>query len=74
MPVVTTTTSEGAAQGAATLAAVGAGWFEGVEEACRASVSLDERVDPSRPDAYRERYQQYRSLYPVLAPTFHALS
>ncbi len=72
--VVTTTTSEGAAHGAAILAAVGAGWFADVEEACRRFVTLGDRVDPS--DAlplYRERYAQYRSLYPALAPTFHSL-
>ena len=36
--LVTTTTSEGAAQGAAMLAAVGAGWFRSVPDACGAIV------------------------------------
>lgn len=71
--VVTTTTSEGAAQGAAMLAAVGAGWFPTVEEACHQVVVLGERVDPSPSDVYRERYAQYRSLYPALAATFQSL-
>jgi xylulokinase len=73
--VVTTTTSEGAAQGAAMLAAVGAGWFSTVEDACRQVVVLDERVDPSpaAADVYRERHAQYRSLYPALTPTFHSM-
>jgi xylulokinase len=71
--VVTTTTSEGAAQGAAMLAAVGVGWFPTVADACREVVTLGERVDPSRTDdVYRERYVQFRSLYPALAPTFHS--
>ena len=74
MPVVTTTTSEGAAQGAAMLAATGGGWFANMEDACRALVTLDGRVDPSPSDVYRERYTQYRALYPALAPTFHSLS
>jgi xylulokinase len=73
--VVTTTTSEGAAQGAAMLAAVGIGWFSTVEDACRQLVELGERVDPTpiAADVYRERYAQYASLYPALAETFHSM-
>ena len=73
--VVTTTLSEGAAHGAAMLAAVGTGWFPTVEAACRQMVELGERVDPSpaAADVYRERYRQFRSLYPALAPTFHSM-
>jgi xylulokinase len=72
--VVTTSTSEGAAQGAAMLAAVGSGWFPSVEAACDAFVRLGEAVDPS-PDAprYLDAYDRYRELYPALAPTFHRL-
>ena len=73
MPVMTTTTSEGAAQGAAMLAATGAGWFASVQDACRALVTPGERVEPSPADVYRERYAQYRALYPALAPTFHSI-
>ena len=73
MPVMTTTTSEGAAQGAAMLAATGAGWFASVQDACRAMVTPGERVEPSAAGVYRERYAQYRALYPALAPTFHAM-
>jgi xylulokinase len=72
--LVTTTTSEGAAHGAAILAAVGAGWFATVEDACRHVVALGDRIAPSPPDdVYRERYAQYRSLYPALTQTFHSL-
>jgi len=72
--IVTTSTAEGAAQGAATLAAVGGGWFPTVEEACRALVRIPEPTEPS-PDAgaYAGAYRRYRELYPALAPTFHAL-
>jgi xylulokinase len=71
--VVTTTSSEAAAQGASMLAAVGVGWFSTVKDACRELVLRGERVDPSRPaDVYRERYAEYRSLYPALARTFHS--
>ena len=74
MPVMTTTTSEGAAQGAAMLAATGAGWFADVQDACRTLVTSGERVEPAPADVYRERYAQYRSLYPALAPTFRSIS
>jgi len=74
MPVMTTSSSEGAAQGAAMLAATGAGWFADVPDACRTLVTSGERVEPSPADVYRERYAQYRSLYPALAPTFRSIS
>jgi xylulokinase len=72
--IVTTSTAEGAAQGAATLAAVGARWFTTVGDACRALVRIGEPDEPS-PDAgaYADGYERYRELYPALAPTFHAL-
>lgn len=71
--VVTTWTAEGAAQGAATLAAVGAGWFTSVEEACRAFVRVGDPTEPSADaGAYADRYARFRGLYPALAPTFHA--
>ena len=72
--VVTTSTSEGAAEGAAMLAAVGSGWFGTVGAVSHALVELHEAAYPS-PDAHRyeHAYQRYRELYPALAPTFHAL-
>jgi xylulokinase len=77
LPVATTSTSEGAAQGAAMLAAVGVGWFPSVPDACRTLVGLDQVVDPSADGSvastYADRYDHYRALYPALSPTFHAL-
>jgi xylulokinase len=71
--IVTTETAEGAAQGAATLAAVGAGWFPTVEDACRAVVRIGASIEPTgEGDAYARAYARYRELYPALAPTFHA--
>jgi xylulokinase len=71
-PIVTTETAEGAAQGAATLAAVGAGWFPSVEDACRVVVRTGRPVEPSGDgSAYAAAYARYRELYPALAPTFH---
>lgn len=73
VPVATTSTAEGAAQGAAMLAAVGCGHFADVEEACGAFVTIGEHREPSSDAAtYRDAYARYRQLYPALAPTFHA--
>jgi xylulokinase len=72
--IVTTTTAEGAAQGAAILAAVGAGWFGSVQDACGALVRTAASTDPSPGTGHdAEGYSRYRELYPALAPTFHAL-
>jgi xylulokinase len=71
--IVTTSTAEGAAQGAATLASVGAGWFDSVEDACQATVRIGEPTEASgAADAYADTYTRYRELYPALAATFHA--
>jgi xylulokinase len=72
--IVTTSTAEGAAQGAAMLAAVGAGWFPTVRDACRTLVGVGASTEPST-DAgtYADAYGRYRELYPALAPTFHSL-
>ncbi len=72
--IVTTSSTEGAAQGAAILAAVGLGRFGSVEDACRALVQVTESVDPSE-DAriYPEHYERYGQLYPALAETFHSI-
>ena len=70
--IVTTSTAEGAAQGAAILAAVGAGWYPTVEDACHAFVQVGDPTEPSG-DGYNEAYARYRDLYPALAPTFHAM-
>ena len=71
--IATVATTEGAAYGAATLAAVGAGWFERVADATGSWVSTTVVASPG-PDApaYRERHAAYRALYPALAPGFHA--
>jgi xylulokinase len=71
--IVTTPSAEGAAQGAANLAAVGAGWFDSVQDACRALVRVGETTPTSHnADAYAHPYARYRELYPALAATFHA--
>jgi xylulokinase len=71
--IATVNTTEGAAFGAALLAAVGAGWFASGPEATAALVTATPSASPG-PDrgALGEAHERYRGLYPALAPTFHA--
>jgi xylulokinase len=70
--IATVSTTEGAAYGAAVLAAVGAGWFPSVDDAAAALVHATAAASPG-PDAaaYADAHRRYRALYPALAPTFH---
>jgi xylulokinase len=69
--IVTVGTEEGAAYGAALLAAVGAGWFPSVEEACDQLVGVTPAAEPSSDtDTYREAHRLYRRMYPALSPLF----
>ena len=71
--IATVQTEEGAAYGAALLAAVGADWFDTVESAAAAVVSVKPSASPTDSvPLYREVHGRYRDLYPALAPTFHA--
>ena len=72
--IATVDTPEGAAFGAALLAAVGAGWYPTVAAAADATVRTTPAATPG-PDAarYAEIHALYRDLYPALAPTFHRL-
>ena len=72
--IATVATEEGAAYGTAVLAAVGAGWFDTVDDATAAAVEVTPREGPG-PDAhrYREMHERYAELYPALRPTFAAL-
>jgi xylulokinase len=71
--IATVATEEGAAYGAALLAAVGAGWFETVEEACAGSIEVTPAEGPSDwRTAYGEAHSRFRDLYPALSPTIHA--
>ena len=70
-----THTAEGVATGAGILAAVGAGWYETVPEACAAMVHLAEVTPPGDGvGAYDASYAVYRDLYPALKGSFAALS
>jgi xylulokinase len=71
VPTTTTTTTEGTACGAAILAAVGAGAFPSVEDACHATVSEVNRTEAG-PNAavLAARHSIYERLYPALKPLF----
>lgn len=72
--LVTVNTTEGAAYGAALLAAVGAGQYPSVEAACEAAIHLTGTTtpQPEQVNAYEQAYRLYQGLYPALKPTFHA--
>jgi len=63
---------EGAAYGAALLAGVGARFWNSVEEACDAVVTVREIVKPEADaaQAMTECYKHYRQIYPLLKPLF----
>ena len=71
-PVVTINVHEGAALGAAILAAVGAGHFNSVPEATKALIEIQTRCTPNKKSAafYADHYKKYAALYPTLKPTY----
>jgi xylulokinase len=73
--LVTINTAEGAAYGAALLAGVGAGAWEDVVSACRASVKItgSTQPDPAQVEVYQEAYGVYRELYPALKSSFRKM-
>jgi xylulokinase len=75
VPLSLTRTAEGVATGGAILAAVAAGWFETVGEACDAMVEVTDTTAPGEnAGAYDAAYEVYRTLYPTLKDTFGALA
>ena len=73
--LVTVNTTEGAAYGAALLAAVGAGQYESVPAACDAAIQVTGSTlpDAEQVKAYARAYPIYRGLYPALTPTFKVI-
>ena len=72
--VVTVNTMEGAAYGAALLAATGSGVFGGVEAACDRTIQITGSVHPGEDQSvYEKQYGLYRGLYPALTATFRNL-
>jgi xylulokinase len=73
--IVTVSSEEGAAFGAALLAATGAGVFKSVEQACQNTIKITEKIAPGHANrVYEEIYSEYRLLYPLLKGTFHRIS
>jgi len=69
--IVTVNTAEGAAYGAALLAAAGSGAFRSIEEACEATISITGSTSAGVDrEAYEYLYPLYRDLYPALKPSF----
>jgi xylulokinase len=75
-PIATLETQEGSAYGVALLAMVGTKQFASVGEACKTCIREKDRLEPKadNADAYRERYEIFRSLYPALKPSFGAIA
>jgi xylulokinase len=73
--IVTLSSVEGAAYGAALLAATGAGAFPSVPAACDAVVHITGSTSPG-PDrqAYQAMYPLYQNLYPELCQAFYGLA
>jgi xylulokinase len=74
-PISILGTSEGAAHGAALLAAIGDGSFRTVEEATHHAVSIVKVVEPGpNQGVLHDRFSTYRDLYPALSPSFNAMA
>jgi len=69
---VTINAEEGPAYGVALLAAVGAGEYANIRQACKAAIRVTRTIRPNRVarKLYAQYYAQYRRLYPALAPEF----
>jgi xylulokinase len=73
--IVTVNSREGAAYGAALIAATGAGAFNDLESACQSVIEITGQTSPSdAKNVYQDLYPLYRDLYPALKPSFEALS
>jgi xylulokinase len=71
--LITVNTVEGAAYGAALLAATGTGTFADVPSACAAVIHATGSTVPGpATEDYEAAYPLYRALYPALRETFHA--
>jgi xylulokinase len=74
VPLVLTGTTEGAAFGAALLAAPAAGWCDTVGQVAAELVHTGDVTAPAGDDRYEAAYACFRRLYPALAAEMHALS
>jgi xylulokinase len=73
--IVTVNSGEGAAYGAALLAATGSGVFQSVESACDATIQITGSTAPGKnQEVYEKLYPIYRALYPSLSAQFNRLA
>lgn len=73
--IVTVNAEEGAAYGAALLAATGSGAFGSVDEACDATITITGCTGPGKDQSiYDVIYPLYSELYPALRQTFNAVA
>jgi xylulokinase len=74
--VVTTGSEEGAAYGVALLAAVGAGFFKNIEEACTATIRVVSETSVGRPAKkyYDRAFPVYQQLYRSLKNDFKSIA
>lgn len=74
--IVTLEAEEGPAYGVALLAAVGAGTFRTIEEACRATIKEADHTPPDRREhvEYERRFAEYRRLYQSLREDFQRIA
>lgn len=75
-PVKTTQNKEGPALGVALLAAVGAGIYSSVPEACKAVILPDKIQEPVKENTaeYEKVYNVYKKLYPAMKSCFDDLA
>jgi xylulokinase len=74
--VVTINTEEGAAYGVALLGAVGAGEFKNIQEACKATISVEKEtaVNRSAKRSHDKAFPIYQQLYRSLKDDFKAIA
>ncbi len=75
-PVKTVASKEGPALGVAILAAVGAGIYSSVPEACKGIIKTDKVQNPIEENVpqYEKYYQLYREIYPALKAQYKKLA
>lgn len=71
--IVTMSTEQGPAMGAAMIAAVGAGWFADLKECASVVVSYKDEIHsiPENVEKYKNSYKKYREIYPATKDFFH---
>ena len=76
IPVHLTNATDGAAFGAAILAAVAGGKYASVDEACQALIATTEVTEPiaAHVESYNQSYKVYQTLYNTLEGTFKEIA